>query len=60
LLEAVVACARGHFRLLRVRTAEAGAFYSRFGFQRIASEADTTHVLELTPAASAEGSRGNG
>jgi GNAT superfamily N-acetyltransferase len=51
LLEAVVAHARDHFRRLRVRTEEAGAFYCRHGFQHSAAEADTTHVLELTHAA---------
>ena len=51
LLEAVVAYARDHFRLLRVRTEEAGEFYTARGFRCIASEAETTHVLELTHAA---------
>jgi GNAT superfamily N-acetyltransferase len=51
LLEAVVAHARDHFRLLRVRTEEAGEFYTSNGFRCIASEADTTHVLELIRAA---------
>ena len=47
LLEAVVTCARGHFKRLRVRTDEAGEFYTAQGFQRVQSEAETTHVLEL-------------
>lgn len=51
LLEAVVAYARDYFRLLRVRTEEAGEFYTTHGFRCIASEAETTHVLELTRAA---------
>lgn len=51
LLEAVVAQARQHFSLLRVRTEAAGEFYTARGFRRIASEAETTHVLELTLAA---------
>jgi GNAT superfamily N-acetyltransferase len=51
LLKAVVAHARHHFSLLRVRTEEAGNFYTAHGFRCIASEADTTHILELTSAA---------
>jgi len=54
LLEAVVAYARDHFRLLRVRTKEASGFYTTHGFRCIASEGDTTHVLELTHAAGYE------
>jgi GNAT superfamily N-acetyltransferase len=47
LLEAVVACARQNFSLLRVRTEAASEFYGASGFRCIASEAETTHILEL-------------
>jgi GNAT superfamily N-acetyltransferase len=45
LLEAVITHARGHFRLLRVRTEEASEFFIAHGFQCIESEPDTTHVF---------------
>jgi GNAT superfamily N-acetyltransferase len=48
LLGAVVACARGHFSLLRVRTEAADEFYRTQGFRRVASGAEVTHVLELS------------
>ena len=48
LLEAVVACARGHFNLLRVRTEAAGDFFTAQGFRHIASGTEVTHVLELS------------
>jgi len=51
LLEAVLAHARAHFRLLRLRSEEAGEFYLTHGFRRIASEPDTTHVFEISHAA---------
>jgi GNAT superfamily N-acetyltransferase len=51
LLAAVVAYARSHFSLLRVRTEAAGEFYIAHGFRRIASEAETTHMLELAHTA---------
>jgi len=51
LLDAVIAHARGHFKLLRVRTEAAGDFYATHGFRRDASDAEATHVLELTHAA---------
>jgi GNAT superfamily N-acetyltransferase len=49
LLQAVVAAARGHFRLLRLRTENeaAGRFYESLGFRACAGVADCTHVLEL-------------
>ena len=50
LLQAVIAYAQGHFDILRVRTNEAGEFYTRHGFQCITSQPDTTHVFELIPA----------
>ena len=50
LLETVVAHARGHFSRLRVRTEAAGEFYTAYGFRRIATEPETTHILELTHA----------
>lgn len=48
LLEAVVAYARCHFKVLRVRTEAASKFYAAHGFRCISSEPETTHVLELT------------
>ena len=48
LLEAVVACARGHFNLLRVRTEAADDFYTAQGFRRVASDAEVTRVLQLS------------
>ena len=51
LLQAVVAHAGGHFRRLRVRTDEAGAFYIQSGFRRVESEPATTHVLDLNNSA---------
>jgi len=51
LLEAVIAHARSHFSLLRVRTEAAGKFYIAHGFRRVVSEAETTHLLELADAA---------
>jgi GNAT superfamily N-acetyltransferase len=49
LLQAVVAAARGHFRLLRLRAEgeAAGRFYQALGFRACAGVADCTHVLEL-------------
>jgi len=51
LLDTVVAYARDHFSLLRVRTDAASEFYTASGFQCITSEAETTHILELTRTA---------
>src|SRR5262249_4135249 len=51
LLEAVVAHAYDHFSLLRVRTEAASDFYTTRGFRRDASNAEATHVLQLTKAA---------
>jgi len=51
LLESAVASARGHFRLLRVRTEIANEFFAAQGFG-IASEAMATHVLDLGRALS--------
>jgi len=48
LLEAVVACARGHFRVLHVRTEVAGDFFTSLGFRRVDSSTNFTHVLELS------------
>jgi GNAT superfamily N-acetyltransferase len=49
LLRAVVAAARGHFRLLRLRAEgeAAGWFYEALGFQACAEVADCTHALEV-------------
>ena len=49
LVQAVVAAARGHFRLLRLRTASATAarFYEALGFRACREDADSTHVMEL-------------
>jgi GNAT superfamily N-acetyltransferase len=47
LLAAVIAHGRSHYRRLRVRTPEAGEFYSARGFRSVASETDATHVFEL-------------
>jgi GNAT superfamily N-acetyltransferase len=49
LLVDVIAFARCHYRRLRVRTDAANDFYIAQGFRRIATDAETTHVLELTP-----------
>jgi GNAT superfamily N-acetyltransferase len=51
LLDAVVAYARDHFSLLRVRTEAAGDFYTAHGFRRVASDAEATHALQFTNAA---------
>ena len=48
LLAAVIACARGPFSSLRVRTEVAGDFYTAQGFRRVDSGAEFTHVLELS------------
>jgi len=50
LLKAVVGHARGHFSLLRVRTDEASAFFVAQGFRPVASETESTHVLEKLSA----------
>jgi GNAT superfamily N-acetyltransferase len=47
LLEVVIARAREHFNLLRVRTEAADDFYMALGFRRDVSEAEATHVLEF-------------
>jgi GNAT superfamily N-acetyltransferase len=47
LLEAVIAHARDHFDLLRVRTEAADAFYVARGFRRDHSAIEATHVLPL-------------
>jgi GNAT superfamily N-acetyltransferase len=47
LVDAVVAHARGHFDLLRVRTEAADKFYTAHGFQREVSGAEATHILAL-------------
>jgi len=49
----VVARARSHFKLLRVRTEAASGFFTAHGFRCIASEAESTHMLELTRATQA-------
>ena len=54
LLNAVVTHARAHFKVLRVRTEEAGKFFSAQGFGFVTLEAETTHVLELSKAAEHE------
>jgi hypothetical protein len=51
LLEAVIAHAKDHFDLLRVRTEAASDFYTARGFRRDVSDEEATHVLELTNAA---------
>ena len=51
LLEAVIAHARAHFDLLRVRTEAASDFYTAHGFRRDVSDTEATHVLEFTNAA---------
>jgi GNAT superfamily N-acetyltransferase len=50
LLEAVIAHARDHFDLLRVRTEAAGDFFTAHGFRRDASGTEATHVLGLRDA----------
>ena len=47
LLEAVIAHAREHFDVLRVRTEAASDFYTARGFRRDMSDAEATHVLKL-------------
>jgi GNAT superfamily N-acetyltransferase len=51
LLEAVIAHARGHFDLVRVRTEAADHFYTARGFRLDDSDAEATHVLQFTNAA---------
>jgi GNAT superfamily N-acetyltransferase len=49
LVQAVVAAARGRFRLLRLRTEDgaAASFYEALGFRACTAAPDCTHVLEL-------------
>ena len=51
LLNAVIAHARNHFKILRVRTDAATEFYAANGFRPDASDAEATHVLDLTKIA---------
>lgn len=51
LLDVVITRARDHFNLLRVRTEAAGDFYTARGFRRDTSDAEASHVLELSNAA---------
>jgi GNAT superfamily N-acetyltransferase len=51
LLNAVIAHARNHFKILRVRTDAATEFYAANGFWPDASDAEATHVLDLTKIA---------
>jgi GNAT superfamily N-acetyltransferase len=56
LVRAVVAAARGHFHVLRLRTeSEAAArFYEALGFQPCVGKPDCTHTLILQPLRLAE------
>jgi GNAT superfamily N-acetyltransferase len=53
LVRAILQAARGHFRMLRVRTENAAAsrLYERLGFAAVVSITDCTHVLTLGPEA---------
>jgi ribosomal protein S18 acetylase RimI-like enzyme len=53
LVQVVIAAAAPRFRLLRVRTEnpQAGRLYKRLGFHPVTDDANCTHALELSPAA---------
>ena len=51
LLDAVIAHAREHFDLLRVRTDAADDFYAKHGFRRDRSSAEATHILGFASTA---------
>jgi GNAT superfamily N-acetyltransferase len=50
LLDALITHAHNHFNLVRVRTGAASDFYVAHGFRHDSSDAEATHVLELTNA----------